>query len=282
MQLPTILEDLDDLPPTPQILPRLQKLLRDPNADQSDLVSLLKVDSALTARIIRLANSAYYGARQPSGTLSEAVSRLGFREVYRVTSLAISSNVLGGALPAYHLEAGELFERSLACATLLAELPESTKDPVDAETRYTVGLLHSVGKIVVNHFFLQRGMEVYSDNPDDEMTPEEERSLLGFDHAEAGAAALRKWHFPDNICEAIGYQLTPLKLPGSSTLAAQLTLARWALPFVRKTHRVGRAIPVFEGPEILEHADISPEELTLAMRQAQEAFIQAQTMMRAH
>lgn len=281
MQLPSILDEIGDLPPTPQILPKLQKLLRDPNTDQSDLVTVLRVDSALTARIIRLANSAYFGARQPSENLTEAVARLGFRDVYRVASLAISGDVLGGALPAYRLAPGELFEQSLACATLLAAFPTTPLDPVDSETRHTVGLLHSVGKIVINHYFLQRGMEVYGDNLEDAMTPEDERSLLGFDHVEAGAEVLRRWHFPERICQVIGAQLDPTTCPDRSALAAQLFLARWALPFVRRAPRVGGTIPIFDGTEILAQSGLEAEAITFAIQQAQEAFTEVHAMMRA-
>ncbi len=279
MHLPNIIEEFDDLPPAPRLLPQLQKLLRDPNTDQSDLVALLRVDSALTARIIRIANSAYYGSSSRSENLSDAISRLGFKDVYHVTSLAISSNVLGTALPAYNLKAGDLFEQSLACATLLSSLPKTAENPVDEETRFTIGLLHSIGKIVVNSYFLKRGMEIYSENREEELTFAEERGLLGFDHAEAGAAILHKWNFPERICSAIGYQLEPLKEPNNACLAAQLSLARWAVPFVLRAARCGGSIPVFEGPEILLRSGITAEDLATTMRDAQEAFAQTHAMM---
>lgn len=280
MNLSTILEELDDLPPTPQILPRLQTLLRDPNSEQSDLVALLRLDSGLTTRIIRLANSAYFAARQPSENISDAVTRLGFNDVFRVTSLAIAGQVLGAALPAYHLKAGELAERSLACASMLSAFRMSPTEPVDSETRYTVGLLHAVGKIVVNHYFHQRGLEVYGDDPEQEITPDQERAMLSFDHAEAGAEVLRQWHFPKRTCDAIRWQFEPERALRSSVLAARLNVATWGAPYVSRKPAGESEPPKFSGdPEILRRAQLQEEEVSDAMEAARAAFAETRGMM---
>ena len=73
-----ILVHAEELPPTPQILCKIQSCMADPNSDLSDLVKLVRMDSTLAAKIVRLSNSSYYGGSIPSENLMEAVQRLGF------------------------------------------------------------------------------------------------------------------------------------------------------------------------------------------------------------
>lgn len=229
--LATILEGLDELPTTPQILPQLQSLLRDPNTDQSDVVAFLRMDGGLTARIIRLANSPMFlvGARVEN--LSDAISRLGFNDVFRLVAAAISQEVLSQRLDAYHLKAGELARDSLACAFVMEALPVFPNDAKDRETRFTVGLFHSIGKVAINRYFIDRGLEVY--NPDDggEVTPEQERMALGFDHGEAGAEILQRWRFSERMARCLRHQFDPFA-HAPSALPAQLAIAKRAVPLV--------------------------------------------------
>src|SRR5689334_9369866 len=83
----TLLHVAKALPAAPRILAELGHLLLDPNSDLSEVTNLLRRDTALTARIIRISNSAFYNAGQPFASLEEALARVGFTEVYRLTGL---------------------------------------------------------------------------------------------------------------------------------------------------------------------------------------------------
>ena len=89
------------LPAAPQILAQLGRLLLDMRTDLSDATELLRRDAALTARIIRVANSAVYGTGQPSSSLVEALARVGFKEVYRLTGFAAVAQISDQKLPLY-------------------------------------------------------------------------------------------------------------------------------------------------------------------------------------
>jgi HD-like signal output (HDOD) protein len=229
--LQKILESLEDLPATPQILPRLQAILKDPNASQQEVVALLRLEGGLTARVIRVANSALFARNGHVENLQEAIGRVGFKDVFRMVCLALSEEILFQQLPAYHLKSGELAQEALACAFIMETLPCFPNSQAERDTRFTVGLFHAVGKIAINNYFIQRGLEVFAEDPREEVTDADERAILGFDHGMAGAEILRHWNFPDRLCDALIGQFDP-RAHAPAALPAQLYVAKRAVPLM--------------------------------------------------
>jgi HD-like signal output (HDOD) protein len=268
ISLEQIVEGIVNLPPTPRILPKLQKLLRDPDSSIHDIISLVKVDAPMTAQIVRLSNSAYYNVGEPVQSLEEAVNRLGFREVYRVTSVAAAHQVMGEALPLYNMGKGELLEGSVSTAVLMVEIGSRARR-LDLDAAYTTGLLHSIGKVVINQYFLKHGLELYGNVGGETVDVMWERRLLGFDNAAAGAAILEKWKFPDEILVPVKCQLEPLKAPVHQSWACQLAIARIVAPTLRAKDGVA---PMLEGitidKEVLECAGLDRDLLLEAVTDA--------------
>lgn len=270
--LQKILEGLEALPSTPQILPQLQTLLRKPLTDQSDVVAFLRMDGGLTARIIRLANSPVFLVGSRAESLGDAISRLGFNDVFRLVSAAISQEVMGRRLAAYHLEAGDLARESLACAFIMEALPVLPNDAKERETRYTVGLFHAVGKIAINRYFIERNLDVYGDNTDEPITPEMERMALGFDHAEVGAQMLQHWRFSDRMIEALRFQFDPLAQT-PARLPAQLAIAKAAVPLILQKNLPNDPVSALSlEPRLVALADFDPGALNVALNWAHTAF----------
>jgi HD-like signal output (HDOD) protein len=235
--LAQIVEGVVNLPPTPRILPRLQKLLRDPDSGIHDIISLIKVDAPMTAQIVKLSNSAFYNTGESVQSLEEAVNRLGFREVYRVTSVAAAQQVMGEALPLYNMGKGELLDNSVSTAVLMVELCSRARR-MDLDGAYTMGLLHSIGKVLINQYFLKHGLELYGSSAGESVDIMWERRLLGFDNAEVGAAILLKWNFPEEIVQPVKWQLSPLKAESHREMAALLCVARTVAPFLKAVNGV--------------------------------------------
>ena len=238
MELSVVLNTVVELPPAPQILPKLQKLLRDMNSGLTDIVSLLKLDAGLTAQIVRMSNSAFYGGVPVQG-LDEAVNRLGFREVFRIVGLAATKQALGGALETYKMPKGELLEQSVAVAVAMTTIRTSRVKAED-DSRYTIGLLHALGKVVINQFFVKKGMEIYDLDADEDIDVKTERSILGFDHAEAGAAIMEKWKFSSEIHVTVACQYEPDKAGEHKETACLLALSRWCVKPIREKTNVMR------------------------------------------
>ena len=278
--LEKIVEGVVSLPPTPRILPKLQKLLRDPDSGIHDIISLIKVDAPMTAQIVRLSNSAYYSTGEAVQSLEEAVNRLGFKEVYRVASVAAAQQVMGEALPLYNLGKGELLESSVGTAVLMVELGARSRR-VDLDAAYTTGLLHSIGKVVINQYFLKHGLELYGNSAGESVDIMWERRLLGFDNAEAGAAILAKWNFPAEIVEPVHWQLDPFKDEANLATACQLALARTVAPFLRaKNGKLADISKIDVDAEILKGAGLDGEKLLEAAADARAGLEEMDTLFR--
>lgn len=193
------LETIQKLHPAPQVLAKASIKMQDPNVEVYDIVELLKADASLTTDIIRLSNSAFYGFEVECTNLSSAISRVGFREVIRLIGLSIASKLLNQNLKHYGILAEDYWAESVTTALLMEGLALYANDkPQDA---YIVGLLHSVGKVVVNQIFESFELTEVWDQKTDLL--EWERDQIGFDHCYAGATILKRWNFPDAICNVI-------------------------------------------------------------------------------
>ncbi len=214
------------LPVQGSLLPKLQKMLGELDSNTDDVLGMIKLDPGLTGRILRRANSAALSAGTRIGSIEEAVARVGYYEVNRLLLESVTHRLLARPLRCYGLAPGALWQASLACAFAMEKLARHTHRSED--TAYTVGLLHSVGMIVISGEMEsgQKGRPLLG-NPFDPNLGERERERFGFDHAEIGAELLRFWDFPPSMIEAIRFQLMPTRCETVPKLACLLSLARW-------------------------------------------------------
>jgi len=207
------------LPAAPQILAHLGRLLLDMNSGLTDITDLLRRDAGLTARIIRVANSSVYNKGEPSTSLVDALARVGFREVYRLTGFAAVAQISDQRLPLYNLSGGQLRENSLLTALVM----ETLAAPADIDPRiaYTAGLLRSTGKIALDRMARD---EMKAGLPADVVDLAEwEQRVAGLDNCAAAAIILGEWRFHPDMIAAIKDHYLPG--PGSSPLAHLLNIA---------------------------------------------------------
>ena len=198
-----MVNEVKGLPITPQILPRLQKLLRDPNSDLQDIVNLVRLEASVAAQIIRLSNSAVYAGAQRCSTVEEAFNRVGFREAEKLVSLAVMSAIVDRPLNSYQLTGPVLWTRSIATALAAERL--ATLNRIDVRLAYSLGLLSQVGLLVVNLHSANRPFAFRWEGYPLEYRRSEE-AAFGFSSHQVGAALLRKWGFPEEIWEALAAQ----------------------------------------------------------------------------
>ena len=210
-----IIKSLNDLPPMHEVVTKAQKIMADPNSNIGDLAAVIETDQSMVVNILKLMNSAHYGLSREVSSLKQASSLLGFRALRELIAAVGVSNVLGKKLKGYEFESGELWLHSIAtgfCSRILAE----KKNRELADDAYTGGLLHDVGKIILDPYVLQR-KDTFDDFMKDEtkMVLDAEKSILGFDHAEIASDICRKWHIPENVILAIQYHHYPSLSEGS-------------------------------------------------------------------
>ncbi|MEZ5276452.1 MAG: HDOD domain-containing protein [Opitutaceae bacterium] len=228
---------LGDMSAAPQILPKLQSLIRDCNTNPDDIFTLIKLDQTLATRVIRTSNSAFFAPRSSIDNIEDAVTYLGYDEVFRIITLVAFAKMMSGPLAAYGLSAGELWEKAVATAVTLEVLSDTHE--AASNTGYTIGLLHSIGMVFANKHL----QTMQSDTRFDlEAAPEriaaDEITTMGLTHADIGAHVLERWKFPENVREPIRFQLRPLECQTYGKSACMLNLAKdIGAGFIRSGYR---------------------------------------------
>lgn len=188
---------------SPAVLSKALRLLRDPDTEGSALVQIIQADPALTAGVINLANSAYYGVSSRIATLDEAIRLLGFREVYQMVSVSVAQRLFQTPLRSYGTTPEADWELSVFCGLIMQRLAPGFG--LDDGEAYTVGLLHAIGRLAIDRALQQTGA---ADNFRNDSAPWERREInfVGLTATEVSAMLLERWRFPDRVCEALRRQ----------------------------------------------------------------------------
>jgi HD-like signal output (HDOD) protein len=189
-----LLHVVKTLPAAPQILAQLGGLLLDVNTDLDDLVKLINRDAALTTRIIRVSNSPLYNVGPPFASLEEALARVGFTEVYRLTGFAAMAQVSEKKLLLYGWSSAQLRENSLLTALVAEALADPSK--MDPRMAYTAGLLRSTGKIALDRLAQVSGQANVHEEHKALGLAVWETNRMATTNCEAAATILQEWRFP--------------------------------------------------------------------------------------
>lgn len=187
------------------VLARLGLLLRRPDSSIDDVARLLQTDGALCANIIRISNSVLYGFGARSTTIHEALVKVGYNRILTLIGAALSKRLFMRDLDAYGMSADDYWSYSYFCAVLLEQ--QAHRAGQSSEDAYMVGLLHALGRVVINDLLVKTRIEVYWDRsiPSEEW----EEILIGFRHDEAGAMLLRRWKFSPEVHDRVARQKDP-------------------------------------------------------------------------
>jgi putative nucleotidyltransferase with HDIG domain len=206
-----IVKQIKDLPQFPENIIKVQKLLSDPKSDILDIAGKISVDPAMTAGIIKLANSARYMATKKIDTISEAVKILGISGIKNLLYSYGSQKLLGGETE----EKKELWRHSYKTAFYAFNLVKNFyHDKNSIEDVYLGGMLHDMGKIVLSMIDTDsiEKMNLFRESKNiTTVTFEDIRA--GINHAEVGALIAEKWNFPDSLVAAIRYHHSPGSAP---------------------------------------------------------------------
>jgi putative nucleotidyltransferase with HDIG domain len=193
---------IDELPTLPAVVPRLLALMDDPKCTVGHITDAISHDAALTAKILKVANSAYYGFPQEISTLERAVALLGFNMVKSLAiSVGVIKNMMSGKRDSRDFPWEGLWVHSLAVGTGMKMLAERGGNRDDAEYLFVVGLLHDMGKIVLDQFFQEDFARILAKarNTENGLLYRHEREIIGLDHGEVGGILLERWKFPERI-----------------------------------------------------------------------------------
>ncbi|MES2696495.1 MAG: HDOD domain-containing protein [Verrucomicrobiota bacterium] len=203
-----LLHHAQALPAAPQVLWGLCELLEDINTDIDQIAAQIRVDSALSARVLRISNSAVYGGGSPAASIDEAVSRVGFAEITRLVGIATVVGLTDRALKVYGITTTVLRESLLLHALASEALAE--RAGLDARAAYAGGLLRGVGLMVLDRVAQEKADTVAAFDP--KAFPGYaawEGGQFGLTSVEATTMILDEWRFPSELVAAMERHFVP-------------------------------------------------------------------------
>ena len=187
------------LPTLPVIVDNILNIARDERTSAKDLADFIERDQAITTKVLRLANSAYYGLMKEVDSISRAIAIIGFNEVIGITIGMNVFSVFGkkDANDIFNMEA--LWLHSITCATAAREIA-SKKRIGEVDKLFLVGLLHDIGKVIFAKYLPEEYGNVFQQARDSESPLHQlEKVSMGIDHAVLSGVLMKRWNFPENL-----------------------------------------------------------------------------------
>lgn len=241
---PTILRIVKTMRPLPAVAQRVLALVQDPDYAIDDLVSLIRTDPSLVARVLRLCNSARTGLEHEITAIGDAVTFVGTRNLVQLTLVSCSAATFAATARSAYVEPTSLWHHSLACGLLCQELAAHVEG-ISPGTAFTAGILHDVGRVALSQLPAasapQPAVAGSSPLPHDRL----EREVFGQDHAEVAGMVGDQWQLPANLVAALRGHHGDDAMLGEDPLAAMLHVADqvaiqngFAVPFGHATASV--------------------------------------------
>lgn len=207
-----VIQKIKILPTLPFVLDRIIQVMDDPKSSAADLKDTIIKDQSISAKILSLANSAFYGMPNKVTDLTRAIVVLGFNTVVDV-AMSVSVTKIFGGDSSLEFDKKEFWTYSVSCAEA-AKLVAEKINIRQAEYAYLLGLLHDLGKVILSNFFVEEYDEaVINAKLNNSSLTEEEINIFGFDHTEAARVLGLKWKLPDKILTPIVFHHDLNKIP---------------------------------------------------------------------
>jgi HD-like signal output (HDOD) protein len=223
MDFEALFQQPNALPSAPKVVQDLISSFNDEHVSVNDIARKLAADPVLSAKLLRLANSAYYHVSRSVSTVNDAVVMLGF---VTVRTLVISSGLVNGFKSTPGLDLTQFWRYSLNTAVAAKWLAQQVDE--NSELAFTVGMTHAIGQLVIHAGMPEQALKLDKVvGPLDTRRFDAERDSFGYDYAEVGAELAVRWKFPESFSDAIRIFPTPLEHQPFNPMAAIIHLAAW-------------------------------------------------------
>ena len=213
-----IIKKTSDLPTIPAAAIRVMQAAESSNSTAASVAQILSADQSLSARVLRLANSAFYGLSRKVSDLQEAVVILGMRNIKNLALVAGTYPWMSRPLPGYSLGPRAMWTHAFGTAVgaqQIAKVSGKVKDDV----AFTAGLLHDIGKVAVSIWLENKIVAILNyANREGMSFDEAERKILGYDHTQVGEHLATTWNLPDDLVAAVRWHHMPDDAPGNPPL----------------------------------------------------------------
>jgi HD-like signal output (HDOD) protein len=223
MQLEKLLKQPSALPAAPKVVRRLITTFDQEDVDMLQVAALIEEDPVLTAKMLKTANSAFFGLTRSVSTAREAVNVLG---LIKVRALVIAAAFGEGFHTVGSVNMNQFWRYSMNSANLARYIALPIR--IDESTAFTSGLIHNIGELVMHVGMPEAMIDLERSVPMlDLKRAAAERALFGYSYAEVGAALAREWHFPKRMINAIEHQCAPFENEVYEPIAGVVHIASW-------------------------------------------------------
>jgi HD-like signal output (HDOD) protein len=204
-----ILQESDNIPTLPVTYIQIKELIDNPRSSITDIGNVIKKDSGLTARLLRLANSTYYGLPNAIDSITRALVTIGTRELcdYILGTVILS---LFKGIPEDLVNMKSFWKHSIGCG-LASKIVATFREYPNPERLFVAGLLHDVGRLFIFKSLVKKSRCLMTRcTASSELMLEAEKAVLGFDHTDAARVLLKHWNLPENIQEIVTWHHHPV------------------------------------------------------------------------
>ncbi|BFM10768.1 HDOD domain-containing protein [Simiduia litorea] len=204
MPLKDMMNKAQQLPNIPKVVQELIESFGNEDINTDDIAKKLASDQVLTAKVLRMANSARYGGNRKIGSVNDAVVVLGFNAL---RTLVLASGLTSAFKAPEGFDIKQFWRNSFTCAALCKWLAKFTK--LDSEIAFTCGMMHNIGGLLIHILTPDKAIVIDSAVGQGQDRKQIQDRQLGFDFTEAGAELAQSWRFPQEIVDAVRFQLSP-------------------------------------------------------------------------
>lgn len=221
-----ITESIIGLPTLPTVVSKMIELVDNPRTSAASLSRLISTDQALTARLLKLANSAYYGFPREISTVNMAIVVLGFNTVKDMGLSLSVFDAFKNAEPTPSFDISRFWEHSIACGIASRMLARNYRSRFAGEA-FVAGLLHDIGKVILNQYFHKEFVQIMEKTSQGMLLEDAEDSVINTRHSQVGAWLAEKWNLPRLISEAIEFHHAPWDARTEPLFVATIYLANY-------------------------------------------------------
>lgn len=202
-----LVQQAGNIPSLPEIFYQLVEIIDDPDTNLSDIANVIAKDTALSARLLRIANSAMFSFPNRINTISHAITVIGTNQI---RELVLATSVISAfkGISSEFLDMESFWRHSIACGIAARAIATLQRAP-NIEQFYVLGLLHDIGLLLSVTLIPDKAKIVLTRCRDGELLYRVEREVLGFNHGGLGTALLKTWHLPDAVQEPVGCHHSP-------------------------------------------------------------------------
>ncbi|CAH0542016.1 HDOD domain-containing protein [Vibrio marisflavi] len=216
-----LISRINELPRIESVLQELLEMVNRENIDFGALSRKMSMDQVLSARVLRMANSAYFGGVKGVSTINDAIIRIGVGAIRTL----VSSSILSSTFPQLEtLNLKDYWSNTFEVSIIASTIAKTIR--LDPNETFTTGVLHNIGELMIHTLVPEKAIEIENRVNSGESRTRVQREVLDTDSQELGAELAKSWKFPAEMVEAIANVNHPGKADGSKKLACVLFLAR--------------------------------------------------------